>query len=58
VGVMTAYDQLLDRFDGVRRNGNSTMARCPAHDDHTRLAALNLGWADLYDDPRGGRPDR
>jgi hypothetical protein len=55
---MTAYDQLLDRFDGVRRNGNSTMARCPAHDDHTRLAALNLGWADLYDDPRGGRPDR
>lgn len=31
----TAYDRVIDRLDGVRRSGSSTMARCPAHDDRS-----------------------
>lgn len=73
----TAYERLLDRLEGVRRNGTGAMARCPAHDDHTPslslkaiegrvlihchagcdprdiLAALDMGWADLFDEPIG-----
>jgi hypothetical protein len=28
-----AFERLLDRLDGVRRNGSKATARCPAHED-------------------------
>ncbi|KUH99268.1 AAA family ATPase [Mycobacterium sp. IS-3022] len=31
----TAYTRLLDKLDGVQRNGNTASARCPAHDDRS-----------------------
>ena len=37
----SAYDRILDRLDGVRRNGDHTaMARCPAHDDRNPSLSL------------------
>jgi P4 family phage/plasmid primase-like protien len=37
----TAYDRILDRLDGVRRNGdNNAIARCPAHDDRNPSLSL------------------
>src|SRR5215207_2802653 len=30
---LTAYERILDRLDGVRRNGNTAAAKCSAHED-------------------------
>ena len=35
-----AFDRLLDRLDGVRRNGRTATARCPAHEDHSPSLSL------------------
>jgi hypothetical protein len=38
---MTAFERILDRLDGVRRNRDRTaVARCPAHDDHNPSLSL------------------
>jgi hypothetical protein len=29
----TAFEHIIDRLDGVRRNGSKATARCPAHED-------------------------
>ena len=36
-------DELLDRFDRVRRSGKRWTARCPAHDDKTPSLAIAAG---------------
>jgi len=37
----TAYDRILDRLEGVRRNGDhNAIARCPAHDDRNPSLSL------------------
>jgi hypothetical protein len=32
---LSAYERILDRLDGVKRNGTKATSKCPAHDDHT-----------------------
>jgi AAA domain len=32
--MTTAFERILDKLEGVKRNGNKATARCPAHDDH------------------------
>lgn len=36
-------EKILPRLDGIRRNGNSYMARCPAHDDGTASLSIGIG---------------
>ena len=36
-------EEILDRFDRVRRNGKGWSARCPAHDDKTPSLAISQG---------------
>jgi hypothetical protein len=33
-GRASAYERILERLDGVRRNGKRATARCPVHEDH------------------------
>ena len=36
-------DQVIERLQGVRRNGSGWLARCPAHDDHKPSLSVSVG---------------
>ncbi len=40
---MSSVERLLERLEGVKRNGSCWMARCPAHDDHTPSLSVREG---------------
>lgn len=40
---MSAVDVVLDRLDGVRRNGAGWSAKCPAHDDRDPSLSIAEG---------------
>ncbi len=41
--TLAPIDRLLDRLDGVKRTGATTMARCPGHDDSVQSLAVSIG---------------
>ena len=43
VGSSPALDRVLDRLDGMRRNGSGYRALCPAHDDHDPSLDVSSG---------------
>lgn len=44
VGATSAtIEPVLSHFEGVRRNGDHHVARCPAHDDHNASLSISTG---------------